>query len=140
MDASPNARTHVVRVGALVLASTILLTTALLGVVAFATDPAAGATSRLPYYVLGGAVLFVALVFQFERRSLDGRTVILGAGGLAVVGTILLALVGEGAAYVVAHPGQILASRTVLYLLAVGVCCTGLAHWGLNHWREFVAA
>jgi len=138
MDGPPNARTHVGRVVALVVASTLVLTTALLGAVAFATATASGAPTRLPYYVLGGAVLFVALVFQFERRAFDGRTVILASGGLAVVGTGLLVLVGEGAAYVAAHPNRVFSSQPVLYLLAVGVCCTGLAHWGLNHWREFV--
>lgn len=124
----------------LVVGSTVLLTMALLGVVAAVTGRLVGYGTRLPVYFLGGAVLFVVLVFQFERREYDGRTTIRSTAGLAVVGTVLLFLIGEGAVYVVSYPGQILASQLVIYLLAVGVVCTGLVYWGLNHWREYVSA
>jgi len=126
------------RVVGLVIGSTILLTVALLGVVEIVTEPAPGYASRVPIYVLGGSILFIVLVFQFERRHFDGRTIILATTGLAIVGTFLFFLIGEGVVYGVSHPDEILATHLVLYLLSIGVCCTGLAHWGLNHWREFV--
>jgi len=124
---------------ALVIGSTVLLTMALLGVVALVTQQMVGYGARLPVYALGGSVLFVLLVFEFERREFDGRTIILSTVSLAVVGLVLLFFMGEGAVYVISHPDRILASRLVLYLLAVGVVCTGLVYWGLSHWREFVS-
>lgn len=139
MDLPARATPFDVTVIALVVGSTLLLTTALLGVVSIVTASEVGYGARVPVYVLGGSVLFLVLVFRFERRGLDGRTIILSTVGLGLLGTLFLSLVGEGAVYAVSYPDRVLASQLVLYLLAAGAVCTGLAHWGLNHWREFVA-
>ncbi|WP_331235130.1 hypothetical protein [Natronorarus salvus] len=126
------------RAVALVVVSSVALTTALIGIIAVFSGAVDGIGGRAPLYFLVTAVAFVALVIGFEKEALDGRTILLSTAGLSVVLGVLTVLVGEGLVYTLRHPASVLTSRLLLSLLAVGVICTGLVYWGLRHWREFL--
>lgn len=127
------------RATVLVVTSTVLLTLALFGLVAVLRGRLVGHVGRLPLYLFGASVVFVALVFTFERRGFDGRRIILSTVGLTLVGGSLLFLVGEGTVYVLTYHEEVFATQLVLYLLSIGLVWTGIVYWGLSHWREFVS-
>ena len=122
---------------ALIAASTLVLTTAFLGVLAVVEGGNPGIGDRVPVYLLLASAVFVAFIVLLEHRSLDGRTVIVSTTAIAVVTGALLWLVGEGLVYVWNDPDALIASHLVVYLLSAAVACTGLFYWTLNHWREF---
>lgn len=126
------------RAVALVITSSILLTVALIGVVAVFSEGVGGFGGRIPFYFLAFAIVFVSLVIGFEEQAFDGRTILLSTVGLSIVLGVLVVLVGEGLVYAFHYPAAVLTSRLLLYLLATGVICTGLVYWGLRHWREFL--
>lgn len=126
------------RAAALVIASSVLLTAALIGVIAVVSVGVEGFVGRVPFYFLAAAIVFVSLVIGFEEQEFDGRTILLSTAGLSGILGILIALVFEGLVYTLHYPAAVLTSRLLLYLLAVGVVCTGLVYWGLRHWREFL--
>jgi hypothetical protein len=132
------------RLGAVVLASTLVLTTAFVGVLAVVSGGNDGLGGRLPAYVLVMAVAFVGFVVLAEQRlgtggGVDGRRVIVTAGGVALTVLVTVALSGEGVVYAVRNPEGVVASEVFLYFLAAGLIGTGLGYWGLRHWREFAA-
>lgn len=122
----------------LVIASSVLLTAALIGVIGVVSEGIEGFVGRIPVYFLAAAIVFVSLVIGFEEQEFDGRTILLSTAGLAVVLGTLVAFVGEGLVYAVRRPEAVFTSRLLLSLLATGVICTGLVYWGLRHWREFL--
>jgi hypothetical protein len=127
------------RAAVLVAVSTAVVTSAFVGIVAIATSGAEDVTGRLPFYVLVMAVVFVVFVFLIDSRGSDGQTVIVSSIGVALLGFLLVLLSGEGVVFLVNEPGALLASQLIVYLVSAGLVCTGLAYWGLRHWREFVA-
>lgn len=125
------------RAAVLVAVSTAVVTAAFIGVVALVTGHAGEVTARLPFYVLVMAVVFVAFVFLIDSRGSDGQTVIVSSIGVALLGFLIVLLSGEGVVFLVNNPDQVLASQLIVYLVSAGLVCTGLAYWGLRHWREF---
>lgn len=128
------------RAAGLVGVSTAVVTAAFIGLVALLTGDASQVSARLPVYVLVMAVVFVTFVFLIESRSDDGRTVIVSSVGVALLGFVVVLLAGEGVAFVVDQPDELLASQLIVYLVSAGLVCTGLAYWGLRHWREFATS
>ena len=118
--------------------STLLLTLAFLGVLAIAFEGGnPGIDDRAPVYLLLAAAVFVTFIVLLEQRDIDGRTVLVSTSSIAVATGVMAWLVGEGVVYTINNRGEVLASQTVVYLLAAAVACTGLFYWTLNHWREF---
>lgn len=128
------------REGSLVAGSTLALTLAFFGLLAFATGEATGAGDRVPFYVLGAAVTFAATLIALDRRSRDGRNLLAVSVGIAVVAFCLVTLGVEGLAYALSRPDELLTSNQPLYLLSAALFSTGLGYWGLSHWREFLRA
>ena len=131
------SRDAVPKAAVLIGASTLLLTTAFLGVLAVVSGGNPGIGGRVPLYLLLASAVFVAFIVLLEQRDLDGRTVLVSTTSIAVATGALVWLVGEGLVYVWNNPGAVIASQLVVYLLAAAVACTGLFYWTLNHWREF---
>ncbi|MFB6359738.1 MAG: hypothetical protein ABEH59_00285 [Halobacteriales archaeon] len=127
------------RAAALVGVSTAVVTAAFIGIVALATGEVAGLSDRLPFYVLLMAVVFTSFVFLIDARASEGGIVIISSIGVAILGFVLVLLAGEGVVLLVTQPDQLLASQLLIYLVSAGLVCTGLAYWGLRHWREFVS-
>lgn len=117
--------------------STLLLTLAFLGVLAIVSGGNRGIQDRVPLYLLLAAAVFVTFVVLLEQRDLDGRTVLISTSSIAITTGALAWLVGEGIVYTFERTDEVLASQTIVYLLAAAVACTGLFYWTLNHWREF---
>lgn len=118
--------------------STAVVTAAFIGIVAMISGGAANVTARLPFYVLVMAVVFTAFVFLIDARASDGATVIVSSIGVALLGFLVVFLSGEGVVFLFNNPDALLASHLIVYLVSAGLVCTGLAYWGLRHWREFV--
>lgn len=126
------------RAAGLVGVSTAIVTAAFIGVVALLTGDATDVADRLPFYVLVMAVVFTVFVFLIDSRAPDGGTVIISSTGVALLGFLIVLLAGEGVVFLVTKPDELLASQLIVYLVSAGLVCTGLAYWGLRHWREFV--
>jgi hypothetical protein len=139
---SPSWTSAPQRAVALVTGSSLLLTVALIGLLAALSGEVEGVGGRVPFYFLVTAVVFVSLVVGFEvgfeEQAFDGRTILLSTLGLSVVLGTLAAFVGEGLVYTTRDPTAVLVPRLLLSLLAIGVLSTGLVYWGLRHWREFL--
>lgn len=121
------------RVTAFVVACTAALTLSFIGLVAFATGSTPAVIDRVPYYVLGSAVLFVAAIVGLEQRRRDGRSIITTAATIAAVGFVFLTLGGEGVLYAARNPGEALAAQQFLYFVAAGLIGTGIGYWGTRH-------
>lgn len=132
-------RDAVVRGAGLVVASTVAVTVAFVGLLALVTDRSAGLASRFPYYVVVLSAAFTVLILTLERFLADGRNILLTAVVLSITIAIVVALDVEGLLYAAQNPNQLVASQLILYLLAAGCLCTGLVYWSVHHWREFTA-
>lgn len=127
----------VLRIGALIVSNTLLLTAAFVGFIAALSGEVHGFESRLPWYLVGAAVVFVGTIILLEVNDATGRTIIVSAlvvGGFAFV---LLFLAVEGFVFTLEHPDAVLDTRLILYFFAAALVATGLGYWGLRHWREF---
>jgi hypothetical protein len=123
---------------AVVGASTVVLSLCFFGVVAL-VDGAPGTAGRLPYYILGGALAFVATLLALEGSIRDGERIIgiAAAAGVASCATFGLAI--EGIRYAVRRPELVVSSALLPYVVAAGLIATGIGFWAVNHWRELVA-
>ena len=129
-------RTLVATAVGLVAASTLLTASAMMGGLALFTGSAIGIGSRVPYYVLGGAAVFTALVVWLELRIDDGLTIISVSLAVGVVALLLIGLGVEGLYFGYRNPQRML-SNLFVYLLAAGLISTGVIFWAVRHWREF---
>lgn len=136
-DESGRVSRQAVLVG-VIAGSTLALTAAFVGVVALLNGNAAGVGDRFPFYLLAGAVAFVASLLLVDDDEVAGQMVIVVTLVIAVTTLVVAGLAAEGVRYAVVAPGEVFADRLVVYFLAAGLICTGLTYWGLNHWREFV--
>lgn len=132
-------REYLARTSLLVAVFTVILTTNFVGTMAILTDEAAAVATRLPYYVLLAAIVFVATILLLEEGRYDGRSVLTAAITAGVLGFVFISLGGEGVVYAIRNPGEILTSQLLIYFIAAAVIATGLGYWGLRHWREFAA-
>lgn len=131
----------ILRIGALIVSCTLLLTAAFVGFIAALSGEVHGFESRLPWYLVGAAIVFVGTLILLELNESTGRTIIVSStvvGGLAFV---LLFLSVEGVVFTVDHPSTVIYdSRLILYFFAAALVATGVGYWGLRHWREFTDA
>lgn len=136
-DDDGDRRAFLARTGGVIVASTLALTAAFVGVVALLNGGVDGAVGRVPFYVLAGAVVFVASLLLLDHEDVAGQTVIVATTVLGVVALVVVGLGVEGIFYAIEEPGEVFGDRLVVYFVAAGLICTGLTYWGLNHWREF---
>ncbi|MFB6070793.1 MAG: hypothetical protein ABEJ76_07195 [Halanaeroarchaeum sp.] len=127
----------VARVVVPILASTVLLTSSFLGVLAVITAKTAGFSNRFPFYVLLMALGFVAALFLLERPDFQGTQILVATLGLTVTIFLVVTLAGEGLTYAYRYPEEVFVSNLILYLVAAGLIGSGLAFWSVRHWREY---
>lgn len=137
MSSRSDGRDYLVRTTVLVGIFTVVLTTNFIGIMAMVTDRASGSTARLPIYVFGAAVVFIAAIILLEMSNYDGRSVLTASVTAALFGFVLIFLGGEGLVFAWRYPSEVLTPQLLLYFLAAAVIGTGLGYWGLRHWREF---
>ena len=123
----------VARIGLPIVACTGVLTLGFFGVLALATDQAPQLSFRVPVYVFGAAVTFVAAIVGLDRMHREGQRILAAATGLSIASFAVLLLGGEGALYVARHPDRVVESRQFLYLIAAGLVTTGLGYWSVHH-------
>jgi hypothetical protein len=128
-------RAMLARTGGLVGVCTAVLTADFVGVVALTSGNADGAGSRLQFYILAGALAFVASLLVLEESRHDGRTVIQGALLAGVIGCVVVGLANEGVLYAMADPGTVLSSSLLVYLVAAALIASGLGYWSVRNWR-----
>jgi len=122
-----------------VAASTVVLTLAMVGILAFVDGGNTGVGGRLPAYVFAAALAFVVTLFVLDDPAADGVQIIVAVAGISLGVFGLVALAGEGVVYAVEHPGEVFVPELLAYIAAAGLICTGIGVWGLRHWREFTA-
>lgn len=133
----PDPRTYYKR-GALIMgSSTLILTFSFIGILALISDEIVGVSDRVAWYIIAAALVFAATILLLEREESSGRTIIVSALVSSAIAFLVLALAIEGVLFAVNHPDAVITSKLVLYMFAAGLFGTGIAYWGLNHWREF---
>lgn len=137
MDLRSVVESDVFRVSVLVVFFSFLLTAALYGIVAVFVEGVTGLTSRIPYYVVVGAIVFVVSMFVLEDPRESGVPIITTTTGLGVAGFLLVGFAVEGVRYGWYNLTQLFSSKLVLYFLAAALICTATGYWALHHWREF---
>jgi len=128
-------REVLVQTGALIAACTAALTAAFVGVVALLAGQS-GLLTRLPLYVLVGAVTFVGVLLAADHRRNSGQTVLVRAVVVAAAGFVLFGLGAEGVLYAATRPGEVVASHLFAYLVSAAIIASGLGYWGARNWRE----
>lgn len=125
------------RTGAVVAGCTAVLTAALVGAVSLVGGHAVGVGSRLQFYVLAGAVAFVASLLILEESRHDARRVISGSVIAGAAGLVLVGLASEGVLYTLAEPRTVLSSSLFVYLTAAALLVSGLGYWSIRNWKLF---
>lgn len=131
-------RSFLVQATLLVLGCTLTLTFSFFGVFAILSGEMTGIGNRLPFYVLGMAVVFVAIVVYMEEQKAHGRTIIASASSFGVTAFLVFTLGTEGLIYSAENPGSVMTSKQFLYVVAAGMITTGIGYWMLKHWDEVV--
>jgi len=125
------------RIGALIVACTLLLTINFVGIIAALSGDITGLDTRIPWYLLVAAIIFVATIVLLESSGTDGKTIIVSALFTGVSAFVLILFGGEGVLYTLDEPETVLDPQLTLYFFTAALVATGLGYWGLRHWREF---
>lgn len=137
MAASVDRGSFYSRISLIIAGCTIVLTFSFIGVLALANGDLTATSRRLPWYLVVGALTFVATIILLEGHGATGREIIVTASITSIWSFLLVALAIEGLRYTVRNPEEVFVSQLVLYFLAAALLGTGIAYWGLHHWREF---
>lgn len=129
--------TFYTRITLIIAACTVILTFSLLGILAIVSGEMTATSNRLPWYLVVGALAFVASIVLLEGHGATGREIIVTASITAIWSFVLIALAIEGLRFTIQEPEEVFVSRTLLYFLAAALLGTGVAYWALHHWREF---
>lgn len=136
LDRRQWSRNTLLRAGLFVIVSTLALTASFLGVVGLFTGDVTGWNLRLPFYVLAMALTFVGAIVTFEEALQEAELILEFAVGVAAVSFLLVTFGGEGVAYLVQNPQQVVASHLLFYILAAGLIAAGVVYWTFNHWSD----
>lgn len=133
---SQQHRERVLRLGGVVVGSTLALTMSFFGLIALLTGDAGGAMSRLPLYVFALATTFVGTLVALEDLHADAETILKAAAAAAAGNFLVVALASEGTVYALRFPGQVVSSQLFVYVLSAGMIATGLGFWVANHYDD----
>lgn len=132
-----DGRPFYIRVGGLIIGCTLLLTASFVGVLGIMTRGVSNLDTRIPWYILVAAAIFVGTIVLLEREQVEGSRIITTAFVITLFATTVLASAVEGVTFAFDNPSTVFGSHLVLYFLAAGLVGTGLGYWAVNHWREF---
>lgn len=122
----------------LIILSTVILTSAFVGIVAFLSGDITGLDSRLPYYTVFLGMSFVLMITLLESHETRGKDILVTAILVSLLSTLITILAVEGIFFAVRFPERVFVSQLVVYFVGASLVAIGLGYWGLNHWREFV--
>ncbi len=137
MSQQDGRRSFYTRITVIIAVCTVVLTFSLLGVLAIVSGDLTATSDRLPWYLVVGALAFVASIVLLEGHGATGREIIVTASITAIWSFVLIALAIEGIRFTIQNPEEVFVSRLLLYFLAAALMGTGVAYWALHHWREF---
>jgi FlaA1/EpsC-like NDP-sugar epimerase len=129
----------ILRITALIVSCTLMLTAGFIGFIATLSGEVVGFESRVPWYLVGAAIVFVSTIVLLEINDAAGRTILVSALVVSALSFVLLFLSVEGFVFTLKNPETLFTSRLVLYFFAAALVATGVGYWGLRHWREFAA-
>lgn len=138
MESLSPGRKSVLRAGAVIGFSTIVVTMSFIGVLALVSEGPGGLAERIPFYLILMGLAFVSTILVLEYYQTDGQIIIVTASVIGFLTLVAATLSVEGALYSVMYPERVLVSQLVYYFVAAGLISTGLGFWAVNHWREFV--
>lgn len=138
MESLSPRRKSLLRAGAVIGASTIVVTLSFIGILALVSEGPGGLGERIPFYLILMGLAFVSTILILEYYQTDGQIIIITASVIGFLTLIAATLSVEGVLYAVAYPEDVLVSQLVYYFVAAGLISTGLGFWAVNHWREFV--
>jgi hypothetical protein len=130
------SRARLGRLAAVIGFSTAALTASFVGLVALATGSVSGTLSRVPFYLLVTAAVFVAGVVLFEESRHDGRRALVAATLVAAATLFVVGFGGEGVIYALEDPEEAIRSQLFTYLLSAALIGTGVGYWA---WRNVSA-
>lgn len=136
MDLDPTQRI-ILRIGLLITGCTFILTASFVGFLATIDGRIDGSESRVAWYFVFSAALFVGTIVLLELNHADGKTIIVSAIVTGVLSFILTFFSIEGVIFAFAYPDEVFVSQLVIYFFAAALVATGIGYWGLRHWREF---
>lgn len=134
-DADPQS--FYARISLIIAACTVVLTFSFIGILAVVRGEAGGMSNRLPWYLVIGALAFVATIVLLEGHGATGREIIVSSTITAFWSFVLIALAIEGFWFTYHNHEEVFVTQTVLYFLAAALLATGISYWALHHWREF---
>ena len=137
MAADADRQSFYARISLIIAASTIVLTFSFIGILAVVRGDVGGMSDRLPWYLVSGALAFVATIVLLEGHGATGREIIVSSTITAFWSFVLIALAIEGISFTIRNPEEVFVTRHVLYFLAAALLGTGISYWALHHWREF---
>jgi FtsH-binding integral membrane protein len=129
----------ILRIGGVIASCTLLLTASFIGLIAAFSGDIQGFDSRVPWYIVVAAIMFVAVIVLLELNDADGKTIIVSAAFSGVISFILVFFSIEGLIFAFENPSRIFLSRLIMYFFAAALVATGVGYWGLRHWREFTS-
>lgn len=129
----------IIRIALLIIGCTILLTATFVGFLALVGGRIEGSNSRIPWYIVLSATLFVATIVLLEFNDADGKTILVSAIVTGAISFVLIFFSIEGLIFAINYPEEVFVSQLVIYFFAAALVATGIGYWGLRHWREFTA-
>lgn len=137
MGSRTSGRGFVGRAVIVIGVSTFVLTSAFLGVLSLMTGGVIEVGTRLPFYLVVAGAVFVGTVVLLEEHGAEAEVILMTAVVTGVLALAAVSLGVEGVVFAVNNPERVFVSQLVLYFIAAALIGTGLAYWGINHWREF---
>lgn len=137
MGSRTSGRGFVGRAVIVIGVSTFVLTSAFLGVLSLMTGGVIEVGTRLPFYLVVAGAVFVGTVVLLEEHGAEAEVILVTAVVTGVLALAAVSLGVEGVVFAVNNPERVFVSQLVLYFIAAALIGTGLAYWGINHWREF---
>lgn len=124
-------RERVVERAPIIGASLVPVAALAVGAASFVDGATAGFGTRLPVYVLAGAVVFVGALLMMRYSPEDGATVLRRATVAGFLGVVVVGLGTEAVVYglLVVAPGL------SLYLVSAATIACGLVYWSLRNWH-----
>lgn len=127
----------VLRIAVLIVISTVILTASFFGVIAAASGEISGLDTRMPFYLLASAMVFVSTIVLLEFYDTDGKTIITSALFSGISALVLSVFSVEGVIFAANNPDNLIVNQLVVYFVAAALVATGVGFWALEHWREF---
>ena len=119
--------------------SSLLITVCLFGLVSLLIGPQDGLFSRMPFYVFGTSISFVAAIIFYDGLLKTGQSSIRSAFLMGFITFIFLVLFGEGIISILVNYSLVLTAKNLFYLPSMGIFLTGIGYWVIQHKSNLIS-